>query len=178
MSKICLNMIVKKDSPDIQRCLESVKPWIDRWIIVDSSSGNGEASVRQTLQGIPGEFHKCPWVSDVYNMNVALQFARGKSEYLLMIDPEDELIASSAFAISNLKDDVYVVTQSTYHKYTSAQINQMILYKNYLKMKWVKSESGSVQMLWINLPHQGLIFGKLEEVTTRSINKQRESYEL
>lgn len=171
-------MIIKKDSPDIQRCLESVKPWIDRWIIVDSGSGDREASIRQTLQGIPGEFHKCTWVSDVYNMNVALQFAKGKSEYLLMMDPEDELIASSAFTVSNLKDDAYEITQAIYHKCMSAQINQVILFKNYPKMKWVKSESGCVQMLWISLPHQSLMFGKLEEVTTRSINKIRSSYEL
>ncbi len=31
--RICLNMIIKNEAPVIDRCLASVKPWIDRWYL-------------------------------------------------------------------------------------------------------------------------------------------------
>jgi hypothetical protein len=33
MPSICLNMIIKNEAPVIERCLASVKPWIDRWYL-------------------------------------------------------------------------------------------------------------------------------------------------
>lgn len=38
MPSICLNMIIKNEAPVIDRCLASVKPWIDRWVIVGAGS--------------------------------------------------------------------------------------------------------------------------------------------
>ena len=38
---ICLNMIVKNESRVIKRCLESVKGFIDYWVIVDTGSEDG-----------------------------------------------------------------------------------------------------------------------------------------
>ena len=36
--RICLNMIVKNEAPVIERCLASVRPWVDYWVIVDTGS--------------------------------------------------------------------------------------------------------------------------------------------
>ena len=44
-SKICLNMIVKDESRVIRRCLESVKPLIDYWVIVDTGSTDGTQEI-------------------------------------------------------------------------------------------------------------------------------------
>jgi hypothetical protein len=33
---VCLNMIVKNEADVIRRCLDSVRPIIDRWVIVDT----------------------------------------------------------------------------------------------------------------------------------------------
>ena len=38
--KICLNMIVKNEEPVIERCLATVKPHIDYWVIVDTGSSD------------------------------------------------------------------------------------------------------------------------------------------
>ena len=38
MSTICLNMIVKNERDVIARCLESVKPILSTWVIVDTGS--------------------------------------------------------------------------------------------------------------------------------------------
>ena len=41
MPRICLNMIVKNEAPVIERCLASVRPWIDHWVVVDTGSTVG-----------------------------------------------------------------------------------------------------------------------------------------
>src|ERR1700733_3920461 len=43
--KICLNMIVKDESRIIKRCLDSVKPFIDYWVIVDTGSKDGTQKI-------------------------------------------------------------------------------------------------------------------------------------
>src|SRR5574340_542399 len=89
---ICLNMIVKNESKVIERCLASVKPIIDTWVIVDTGSTDGtQAIVREFLKDIPGELHERPWVNFGHNRNEALELARGKADYLLLIDADDKL---------------------------------------------------------------------------------------
>ena len=47
---ICLSMIVKDEAPVIERCLRSVKPWIDHWVIVDTGSSDGtQAMIRKFM---------------------------------------------------------------------------------------------------------------------------------
>ena len=61
--KICLAMIVKDDAPEVlARCLASVRPLIDYWIIVDSSTNGTPDVARRVLHDIPGELHQRPWV--------------------------------------------------------------------------------------------------------------------
>ena len=43
--KICLNMIVKNESKVIKRCLDSIMPLIDYWIIVDTGSDDGTQQI-------------------------------------------------------------------------------------------------------------------------------------
>jgi glycosyltransferase involved in cell wall biosynthesis len=42
---LCLNMIVKNEAPVIRRCLDSVRPIIDYWVIVDTGSTDGTQDV-------------------------------------------------------------------------------------------------------------------------------------
>ena len=105
---ICLNMIVKDESEIIQRCLESVKPIIDHWVIVDTGSNDGtQKIILEVLGDIPGELHERPWVNFEHNRNESLQMARKKADYILFMDADDTLEFSSPLDKGRLDQDCY-----------------------------------------------------------------------
>ena len=65
-------MIVKNEAHVIRRCLDSVRPLIDRWVIVDTGSTDGtQALIRELMADVPGELHERPWVDFSTNRNQA-----------------------------------------------------------------------------------------------------------
>ena len=89
---ICLNMIVKNEAAVIRRCLDSVRPIIDYWVIVDTGSTDGTQDIiREHLRDLPGELHERPWRDFAHNRSEALELARGKGDYTLIIDADDTL---------------------------------------------------------------------------------------
>ena len=62
MATICLNMIVRDEAAVIERCLASVRPYIDSWVIVDTGSlDDTPARIVSTMAGVPGELHHRAW---------------------------------------------------------------------------------------------------------------------
>lgn len=108
---ICLNMIVKNESKVIERCLNSVKPFIDHWIIVDTgSTDNTQSIIKECLKDIPGTLYEHPWKNFEYNRNHALSLAKKKGDYLLFIDADEELIQKENSEFPSLKEDAYIMT--------------------------------------------------------------------
>jgi tetratricopeptide (TPR) repeat protein len=105
---ICLNMIVRDEAPVIERCLASVRPFIDRWVIVDTgSTDETPALVEHALRTIPGELHRRPWRDFGHNRNEALELARAGGGYLLFIDADETLGAPDRFAWPHLDAPAY-----------------------------------------------------------------------
>ncbi len=131
---ICLNMIVKDETPVITRCLKSVKPLIDYWVIVDTGSSDGtQAMIKEFMSDIPGELHERPWVNFGHNRNEALQLAQGKGDYILLIDADEELSFKTDFKLPELdKDFYYIETSLGGMKYKRVQ-----LVNNHLDWKWI-----------------------------------------
>ena len=97
---ICLNMIVKNEAKVIARCLESVKPILDHWVIVDTGSTDGtQAIIRSILKDIPGELHERPWKDFGHNRTEAIELARGKADYLFVIDADDTLVIPPRYVL-------------------------------------------------------------------------------
>lgn len=108
---IVLNMIVKDEAPVIARCLASVKPWVDRWVIVDTGSGDGTQDiVRAFMHDVPGVLHERPWVNFAHNRNEALALARDHADYLLFIDADEQLCLPNGFSWPVLTADGYTFT--------------------------------------------------------------------
>lgn len=110
--KICLNMIVKNEEPVIERCLATVKPYIDYWVIVDTGSSDKTIEkIKSFMKDIPGEIHECPWQNFEYNRNHALGLAKSKGDYIMFIDADEQLIFEPGFSFpQNLTKDGYLMT--------------------------------------------------------------------
>jgi glycosyltransferase involved in cell wall biosynthesis len=104
----CLNMIVKHEAPVIRRCLDSVRPVIDYWVIVDTGSTDGTQDIiRKHLGDLPGELIERPWVDFAHNRSEALDLARGRADYLLVIDADETLEITEGFEMPRLSADSY-----------------------------------------------------------------------
>jgi|SRR5581483_3069745 len=96
--RVCLSMIVKNEAPVIERCLKSVRPWIDAWAISDTGSTDGTQDiVRRCMAGLPGELIERPWVDFATNRNEALELAKRYADYALVIDADEVLEADPFF---------------------------------------------------------------------------------
>lgn len=130
---ICLNMIVKDESKVICRCLESVKPMIDYWVICDTGSTDGtQEIIRNFMKDIPGELHERPWVNFEHNRNLALDFARGKADYVMFIDADEVFERDPNFVMPPLDRDFYhFMTHFNGTHYARVQ-----LINNHLPWRW------------------------------------------
>lgn len=82
-------MIVRNEEKVIEQCLESVKPVISNWTIVDTGSTDSTKKiVKRVLKGIPGELHEREFVDFGQNRTEALALARGKSDWILEPDAD------------------------------------------------------------------------------------------
>ncbi|MET8533202.1 glycosyltransferase [Streptomyces sp. NPDC005065] len=109
-STVCLNMIVKNEAHVIRRCLESVRPLIDTWVILDTGSTDGTQDViRDVFSDLPGALHESPWKGYDGSRSEAIDLARGEAEYLLFIDADDLMEVEPGFRMPQLTHDAYRV---------------------------------------------------------------------
>jgi glycosyltransferase involved in cell wall biosynthesis len=103
-------MIVKDESAVIERCLASVKPYIDYWVIVDTgSSDDTKERICGFLKDIPGELHERAWVNFAHNRNEALMLVQGKADYALIIDADEIFVTEPGFTLPPLTCDSYEI---------------------------------------------------------------------
>lgn len=85
-------MIVKDEAAGIERCLASVRPYIDHWVIHDTGSTDGTPElVRKALEGIPGQLYHSEFKDFSTNRNMALTPALAAADYVLLLDGDETL---------------------------------------------------------------------------------------
>lgn len=105
---VCLNMIVKNEAPVIRRCLDSLMALIDHWVIVDTGSTDGtQEIIREHLNHLPGTLIERPWVHFAHNRSEALVEARGKADWVLIIDADEVLVLADDFTLPPLEHHAY-----------------------------------------------------------------------
>lgn len=108
MNRICLSMIVKNEASVIRRCLDSVRPIVDCWAIVDTGSTDGtQQIIREHLAGLPGQLVERPWVDFAHNRSEALELARPRGGYSFVIDADEILELVPGFTLPELTLDSY-----------------------------------------------------------------------
>ena len=107
---VCLCMIVKNEAPVIARCLESVRPLISHWVIVDTGSTDGTQDIiRKELADLPGKLYERPWKDFAHNRHEALELARPHGDYPLIIHADDALELQPDLLMPLLSEDCYTV---------------------------------------------------------------------
>jgi glycosyltransferase involved in cell wall biosynthesis len=103
-------MIVKNEAHVIARCIDSVKSLITSWCIVDTGSTDGtQELIRKELADLPGDLHERPWKDFGHNRTEAIELARGKADYDLVIDADDILVIPDHFVMPKLTADSYEI---------------------------------------------------------------------
>ena len=105
---VCLFMIVKNEQHVLRRCLYSVRPLIDHWVIVDTGSTDGTQDLAcAVMQGIPGELIERPWKDFGHNRSESIACACGRADYLLTLDADEYLQFDPSFRWPQLTQDAY-----------------------------------------------------------------------
>ena len=124
MSTLCLNMIVKDEAHVIRRCLDSVLPFVSHWVIVDTGSTDGTQEIVQAhMRGVPGTLHERPWRDFGANRSEAIALARGKAEYILVMDADNALRTPPDYRFDGLSADGYYIA----HRYAGIEFGMAIL---------------------------------------------------
>lgn len=94
---LCLNMIVKNESAIIRDTLDNILNHlsIDYYVISDTgSTDNTIEEIQQFFQekGINGEIYQDSWVNFAHNRNLALEYAKNKTDYVLIFDADDRFV--------------------------------------------------------------------------------------
>lgn len=124
-------MIVKNEKDVITRCLQSVLPIIDTWVIVDTGSTDGtQKIIKDYMKNIPGELHERPWVNFGHNRQEALLLAKDKADYILFMDADDLLAFADDFKMPELTQDFYAIAgrckegeEYWFHRLINSKVN-------------------------------------------------------
>ncbi len=85
-------MIVRDAADFITETLQSVLPYIDEWVIVDTGSLDNTKQVVQNFfdeARLKGHLVERPWIGFAHNRTEAIALCQGHGDYALMIDADD-----------------------------------------------------------------------------------------
>jgi glycosyltransferase involved in cell wall biosynthesis len=126
---ICLNLIVKNETQVLPRCLASIVPFVDTWLIVDTGSTDGtQAYLRDYFAklGMPGELVERPWRDFAHNRTEAFRLAAPRADYVWIIDADEELKYPAGFALPELEADDYQILHRGHDSTTEFYRTQIV----------------------------------------------------
>ena len=153
MKTVCLNMIVKNESANILRCLQSVVSYISAWVICDTGSTDGtQEIIKEFFEKcrIPGELHEFEFVDFAQARNQALDAAQTANldfDYILFADADMELI-SSPFAFAALTAECYSLRQDNVIAYWNTRLIRRYTDATYVGVthEYMKTTAWPVQL--------------------------------
>jgi len=92
-----LVMIVKNEAHGIAATLQTLRPFIEEWTILDTGSTDGtQEIIRQTMDGVPGRIIEDPFVDFSTSRNRALEIHGERTIFTIMPDSDDRLVGGDA----------------------------------------------------------------------------------
>jgi glycosyltransferase involved in cell wall biosynthesis len=102
----------KNEEHCILETLKSVTPYIDYWIVCDTGSTDKTIELVKNFfaeKGIPGELHEDSWVGFDHNKTLMMSRAKGKAEYIMHLDADDQLVGELKFSLAEVGKDAYFI---------------------------------------------------------------------
>ena len=127
---LCLNMIVKNEMANLERCLTSVADHIACWVIGDTGSTDGTQDFIRAFfaaRNIPGELHSFPFHNFEQARNAALDCAYASPlayDYLLFDDADMELVVEDRDFRTRLTAPSYSLLQRSAISYWNTRLVQ------------------------------------------------------
>lgn len=115
MATVGLVMICKNEEHIILRCLESCVGHVDEFTIIDTGSTDRTKELIRSFfkkHHIKGTLVSRKWVDFSHHRNQAIKLAEKKTDYLLMLDADMELLVQQSDWKSFLIHDRYLVQHS------------------------------------------------------------------
>lgn len=116
-AKLCLNMIVRNASASIERCLRTVAPHVDCYLILDTGSTDDTPAVIEATMaaaGVPGRVLSGEFRTFEQARNDALTAARDCDmdfDYLLLCDADEDLHVADPDFRADLNAPAYRLSQ-------------------------------------------------------------------
>ena len=134
MSTLCLCMIVKNESKIIKRCLDSIREYLDYWIICDTGSSDDTIKIIKqyfTKHDIKGEIHEDKWHNFGYNRTLCVERAYEKSDFILLLDAD--------FIVNIKNKNFKLFLNDNYLLKYEGNLNyrQMLLVRGNIKWKYI-----------------------------------------
>lgn len=130
MSTVALAMIVKNEAPVINRCLDSVQPFVSHIVVNDNGSTDRTVEILDSrrAQVVPTE-----WWDYSTNRNIALAVARKWADYVFCgLDADEEFIAPPGWAWPELTADAYWIEC----RYGKLRYPRMAVVKSSKMFRW------------------------------------------
>ena len=137
--KVCLCMIVKDESKVIERCISSVLPLIDTWVIVDTGSSD---DTKQKIQNFmtalqkPGKLYSRPWKHFAHNRTEGLILAQPEAEYSLMIDADEIMEYANEFDPDSFREKLTADLYNVFAFYGNTKYHRPQLTSNRLRYQY------------------------------------------
>ncbi|MEX1026471.1 MAG: tetratricopeptide repeat protein [Candidatus Paceibacterota bacterium] len=98
--RLSLCMIVRDAERTLEPCLESIRPWVDELVVVDTGSVDSTVEI---AKGLGARLYHFPWCDDFSAArNVSLEHAEG--EWLFWMDADDTIDEASGRKLRELAD--------------------------------------------------------------------------
>ncbi len=141
-STICLNMIVKNETKNLEKLFKSIHEVVDYYVIHDTGSTDGTPELIKKLMNtydISGEIFHEEWKNFGYNRQKALESAYNSDfnpDYVFIIDADEEFFYKDKNWFKNLKKDSYNIKRlfGSIEYYQPVIIN--VRNKNELGWEW------------------------------------------
>ena len=171
----------KNEEHCILETLKSVAPYIDYWIVCDTGSTDKTIELVKNFfaeKGIPGELHEDSWVGFDHNKTLMMSRAKGKAEYIMHLDADDQLVGELKFSLAEVGKDAYFIPV----KRGTAEWKALIMFKGNYTWKFCGVAHTTIKALEIpsystgDLSHYGYYISG-EGIGSRAFDPKKYLYD-